>query len=290
MARTAAARACGAFRVLPALCAVATSLALIALSPADAQAQARTARTAPAICVLNAFATGTVKSVSDGRSFVLDDGREIRLSAIEVPGEDAAGAAARAALATLVDGKAVTLKHALAGDAAAPAKDRYGRVLAFVFVSDGTAASSVQQSLLRQGHARVAARVDERDCAADLYAAESTARRTALGVWSDPHYLWREAEKPAEVLAERGRFTVVRGRVLSVRESGGTIYVNFGRRWSEDFTVTIAKRSERAFAAAGVEPKSLAGHRVEVRGWIEERGGPWIDAVRPEQIRMVDGE
>ena len=81
---------------------------------------------------------------------------------------------------------------------------------------------------------------------------------------------------------------MVRGRVLSVRESGGTIYVNFGRRWSEDFTVTIAKRNERAFAAAGVEPKSLAGHRVEVRGWIEERGGPWIDAVRPEQIRVVE--
>jgi hypothetical protein len=32
--------------------------------------------------------------------------------------------------------------------------------------------------------------------------------------------------------------------VLSVRESGATIYVNFGRRWTEDFTVTILKRNE----------------------------------------------
>jgi len=25
-----------------------------------------------------------------------------------------------------------------------------------------------------------------------------------------------------------------------------------------------------------------------VRGWIEERGGPWVDATRPEQIELVE--
>ena len=87
--------------------------------------------------------------------------------------------------------------------------------------------------------------------------------------------------------ASRGSFALVEGKVLSVRESGGTIYVNFGRRWSEDFTVTIAKRSERAFTAAGLEPKSLRGRRVRIRGWIEERGGPWVEAARPEQIEVM---
>src|SRR5262249_51409535 len=78
------------------------------------------------------------------------------------------------------------------------------------------------------------------------------------------------------------------GRVVSVRESGGTIYVNFGRRWSEDFTVTISKRNERSFAEHGVVPKALAGRRVSVRGVIEERGGPWIEAVAPGQIEIAD--
>ena len=96
-----------------------------------------------------------------------------------------------------------------------------------------------------------------------------------------------KAEDPAEVLKQRGRFALVEGTVLSVRESGGTIYVNFGRRWSEDFTVTIAKRNERAFSAAGLEPKTLAGKRVRIRGWIEERGGPWVEAARPEQIEVA---
>ena len=86
----------------------------------------------------------------------------------------------------------------------------------------------------------------------------------------------------------RGRFALVEGKVVSVRESGGTIYVNFGRRWSEDFTVTIAKRNERVFSAAGLAPKSLSGQRVRIRGWIEERGGPWVEAARPEQIEVLN--
>ena len=77
--------------------------------------------------------------------------------------------------------------------------------------------------------------------------------------------------------------------MLSVRESGGVIYVNFGRRWTEDFTVTISKRNERFFVAQGIAPKTLQGRHVRVRGVVEKRGGPWIEAIRPEQIELLDG-
>ncbi len=87
-------------------------------------------------------------------------------------------------------------------------------------------------------------------------------------------------------------FALVEGQVVSVRESGATIYVNFGRRWSESFAVTISKRNERSFTAAGLDLKGLGGRRVRVRGWIEARGAgggvPWIEAVRPEQIETAD--
>ena len=179
----------------------------------------------------------------------------------------------------LVAGEAVMLKG---GDA-----DRYGRVVAQVFLP-ARRERWVQAELVASGHAFVAAQVADRTCAAELLRHERAARNARLGLWSDPAHAPRPAEDPAAVAAERGRFTIVEGKVLSVRESGGTIYVNFGRRWSEDFTVTIAKRNERAFTAAGLEPKSLTGRRVRVRGWIEERGGPWVDAVRPEQIELVE--
>jgi hypothetical protein len=129
--------------------------------------------------------------------------------------------------------------------------------------------------------------VGDAACARALLAEEQAARAAKLGLWGEAYYVISKAEDPAEVLKDRGRFALVEGKVLSVRESGGTIYVNFGRRWSDDFTVTIAKRNERAFAAAGLQPKSLAGRRVRIRGWIEERGGPWVDAARPEQIEIV---
>jgi hypothetical protein len=125
-------------------------------------------------------------------------------------------------------------------------------------------------------------------CAAELFAREREARAAGRGLWADPRYAVLRAGDPAAIRKERGRLAIVEGRVLSVRESGGTIYVNFGRRWSQDFTVTIAKRSARSFAAAGLAPPSLAWREVRVRGWVEERGGPWIEATSPEQFEFVE--
>jgi hypothetical protein len=123
---------------------------------------------------------------------------------------------------------------------------------------------------------------------------EAAARIAKLGLWADPYYEVLNAEAPTDVLARRGRFALVEGKVVSVRESGATVYVNFGRHWSEDFTVTIPKRNERNFSAAGVDLQKLAGRRVRVRGWIEERGGtarsPYIEAAHPEQVEAADRE
>jgi micrococcal nuclease len=275
-------------------------LAVAVMLPDLAGAEMR--RSNVAACALTAFATGQATAAIDGRTIVLDDGREVRLAGLELPvvadqseGPSAAHAArAKEHLHGLVAGRAVALS------AAGPERDRYGRIAAQVLVvSDRLAVSDrpvvsdrperwVQAEMIAAGDARVSARVGERACAMELHRRERAARDAKLGVWSDPYYVMRQAEDPAAVAQQRGRFTIVEGQVLSVRESGGTIYVNFGRRWTEDFTVTIAKRSERAFTAAGLEPKRLAGRRIRVRGWIEERGGPWVEATHPEQIELVE--
>jgi endonuclease YncB( thermonuclease family) len=279
----------------PRLAAIAGSIALAV----PAAAAPRT--NAPAACRLETVATGMVKSIVDGRTFVLADGREVRLAGIEVPplpgpaaptpinaavipgaAESAPdpGLAAAAGLEALIRGREVLLKHSKF------VTDRYGRVLGDA-VATGTESPSAIKSLLVQGFARLAAHTGEPACVAELRAAERAARAAKLGVWGDPRYFPKAADDPAGVLAERGRFTLVEGKVVSVRESGGTIYMNFGQRWSEDFTVTILKRNERQFTAAGLALRSLAGRRVLVRGWIEERGGPWIEATEPQQIELI---
>jgi endonuclease YncB( thermonuclease family) len=242
-------------------------------------------------CRLDLLATGTVGAVLDGRTLILTDGRETRLSSIEVPlpepsdqrSAGAHGIVARDALAALANGKEVALRYPH------PATDRYGRLIAHIFVERQGTEQSLAHDLVAEGHARLSLASGEKPCAGELIAAERRARAGKLGLWADPRYQSKRAENPAEILAERGRFTLVEGKVVSVRESGATIYLNFGRRWREAFTVTIAKRNERRFIAAGIAPKSLQDRRVQVRGWIEERGGPRIEAMRPEQIEIIDG-
>jgi endonuclease YncB( thermonuclease family) len=220
--------------------------------------------------------TAQVRAVADGRTVQLMDGREVRLAGIEVP------ESAKTALETLVLGREIALWR-LGSD-----NDRYGRVVALVTTQGGLPEQSVQRALLEQGYARASAQIGDSGCAAEFLNAERNARAAGLGLWADPYYVVRNAEDPAGILAVRGHFAVVEGKVLSVRESGGLIYVNFGRRWSEDFTVTVLKRNERSFTAAAMPLKKLTGQRVRVRGTIEERGGPWIEAARPEQIEIAE--
>ena len=240
------------------------------------------------------IAHGTAAGALDGRSFVLADGREVRLAGIEVPPlplpgrpDPAAGGgeASRQELAAKLAGSEIVLRQA-----DGQPTDRYGRLVGYGFSTTASGEILLQSEFVGAGLARVAVRAGGRACAAELLSQEKIARRAKLGLWAGPYYESVDAEHPAEVLAQRGRFALVEGKVVSVRESGPIIYVNFGRHWATDFTVTILKRNERNFLAAGLEPRKLAGRRVRVRGWIEERGGPQIEASRPEQIELADGE
>src|SRR5262245_20680148 len=115
-----------------------------AIAP-PAQAQSNSPSTA---CHFEVFGTGTVARVVDGRGFVLDDGREVRLAAIEVPPAPealetgpraAAGAAAKAALESMLAGQTVALHGH-------PRTDRYGRVMAHAQVAGtGLAAEMVSR-------------------------------------------------------------------------------------------------------------------------------------------------
>jgi endonuclease YncB( thermonuclease family) len=255
--------------------------ALIGCSGAMAQEQP-----APA-CGGDVIIHGLARHAIDGRTFTLDDGREVRLAAVEVPPpEGGPGAAAKAALDALIGGDDIVLRRADIET------DRYGRLVAYAYaVRDGDELFA-QGELIASGFARVGDHVGGRACALELLKNENAARAAKLGLWADSHYDVLDAETPTDVLARRGRFALVEGKVVSVRESGATIYVNFGRRWSEDFTVTVLKRNERNFTAAGLDLKGLAGRRIRVRGFIEARGGtgqsPWIEADYPEQIETAD--
>ena len=109
-------------------------------------ALARTESGAVTACRFEPAGVAKVRAISDGRSFILEDGREIRLAGIEVPLSPAAGEsghnaeaalAVRAALAAIVMDQTVELRQN-----GAPA-DRYGRTLALAYVAGADARRSV---------------------------------------------------------------------------------------------------------------------------------------------------
>jgi endonuclease YncB( thermonuclease family) len=229
-------------------------------------------------CAFESQGEGRVAAVIDARSFRLEDGREVRLAGIEpVVSENANRASA---LSAIVTGQDVTLRGA------DDTPDRYGRQPAFVYLSSQD--TLVQGLLLSQGEALAAADVTDKDCAAELDTAEAAARQAKRGTWADPAAI-KNAESPGDILAGIGRFTLVEGKVLSVRQAGATTYLNFGRNWTRDFAVTISRRMMPAFAAAGIDLKSLENRRIRVRGWVEARGGPRIEALRVGQIELIGG-
>ena len=229
-------------------------------------------------CVFESLGEGRVAAVLDARSFRLDDGREIRLAGIE---PIMTGTTDRSsALAAIIAGQQVKLS----GPDDTP--DRYGRQTAFAYLA--TSEISVQARLLAQGEALVSGAVTDKDCATTLAAAEEAARRAKLGTWADPSAI-KNAESPGDILAGIGRFTVVEGKVLSVRQAGATTYLNFGRNWTRDFAVTISRRMVAGFEASGIVLKSLENRRIRVRGWVEARGGPRIDVLRVGQIEVLSG-
>jgi hypothetical protein len=162
--------------------------------------------------------------------------------------------------------------------------DRYGRQPAFVVLKNP--ALSVQGELLQQGAAIAHATGSDRECSRELLAAENTARSKKRGIWAGSAAL-KNAERPDDILAGVGRFAVVEGKVLSARQAGATFYVNFGRRWTRDFAVTISRRIMPSFESAGLDLKSLVNKRIRVRGWVEKHGGPRIEIIRPSQIELI---
>jgi micrococcal nuclease len=120
-----------------------------------------------------------VASVTDGDTLDLADGRTIRLAQVDAPERNECfGSQSTAALRALVDGKTVTLRR----PADAPAKDKYGRTLAELYV-DGV---SVDETLIRDGAAEWYEQFahEDADLAARLQAAEQDASAARRGLWS----------------------------------------------------------------------------------------------------------
>jgi hypothetical protein len=160
--------------------------------------------------------------------------------------------------------------------------DRWGRLPARVVLArDGT---DLAQLLLQEGLAVVDVGEGDGLCRPALLAAEVAARRDRRGVW--PSMLLRATDLGG-LAARIGQFAVVEGRIVSVGERARRTYLNFGRDFSRDFTVSIARRDWASMRHAGLSAERLRGRGVRVRGIVEMRRGPSMEVTSAQAIELL---
>lgn len=226
--------------------------------------------------------------VVDGDTLALDDGTEVRLIGALAPRPLFSAKpwrieeTAKAALEEMVAGRAIALGYS--GRRA----NRHGQRLAHVFVLKDGKWIWAQGGLLARGLARVYGLPGAFGCAAELLARERIARNTRAGLWGLRAFGAVPAQSTAALLRLPGAFQVVSGEIRKVERVKKRLYINFGDDWREDFTAGASLDAGALTPQWAEKLAALAGWRVEVRGWIERRNGPFIEIWDPSQIEIID--
>ena len=152
-------------------------------------------------------------------------------------------------------------------------------------VSGGAEPAQTEGAMISAGMARVYTWPDNRSCAAELLARERDARAAKRGIWALPFYRVRT---PAELGDDEiDKFEIVEGQVTSAAEVRGRVFLNFGRDFRTDFTVTIAPDDMKSFRAISLDPRTLTNKNIRVRGWVALLNGPEIGVTHPEQLEIL---
>lgn len=230
------------------------------------------------------FETVEAVAARDGATLRLADGRELRLAGVVAAntfdGDASSAARATDALNEIAAGKSLALHGRN------DVRDRYGRLIAQVAIP-GSEPRWLQADLVAAGWLRVAPEASDLTCAASLLDAENEARAGQKGLWQEARFAVMAADDLAGLNAATGRFAVVEGVVHHVGETAGRTYLDFGRRYSQDFTIVIPRAARGGFSAAGVDLKSLRGQKVRVRGVLFSAGGPAIEIRKPASLELL---
>lgn len=227
-----------------------------------------------------------VKEVIDGDTVRLENGDVLRYVGIDTPevrkrkgdsweyAPQPFSLEAREFNRNLVEGRSVTVELDV------QRRDKYRRLLGYVFIN-GT---FVNAELVKEGLAVCYARPPNVRYAESFFDSQRKARREGKGLWSEC-----EPVPPEEAMNHIGKIQVVRGRVKDVVYKAKTVFLNFGKDWRKDFTVTVFKDSLKFFRDRGIDSLSFyKGKTVEVFGRIRERNGPEIIINTPEEISVLE--
>ncbi len=235
-----------------------------------------------------------VAVVLDDFDLALDDGRELRLAGIDpargTPARPGLAEDLRQKLSAWLSGRAVRV-------APLAAPDRWDRVPALVWaVGDpptesapltAPASGSVAEAVLGSGFGRARPEPLLPPCFSTFRTLEGQARTSGLGLWSDPYYAILDANDRDGLAQRTGAMALVEGR-LSLGSGRAWTFLRLGRG-SGAFAATLSRRGTKLLAKAGLDPGTLTGRRIRIRGFLDDRFGPQIDVTSADQIEVLDG-
>ena len=217
----------------------------------------------------------TVKTVYDGDTVLLEDGRKIRFLGINAPEvqhrdkmADAGGEDAKAWLINKLQGAKVRLESDF------EETDKYGRTLAYLFTEKK---EHINVSLVKAGLAAMSIYPPNLLYVKELVAAENQAEQNKLGIWRRPEY----AAIPVSNLTETGHQGWLRlvGKVIRIRHTQKSIYLVFSRQFEA--------RIERKWQYLFPDVNDYLGKTVEVRGWLNKNKEHFSLLIRhPTAIRL----
>lgn len=222
-----------------------------------------------------------ISKVINADRFLLNDGRILKLAAIRIPASDSERPKQWQEDALIwaednLPNKRVRL-YTEEND-----KTRYGDILAHGVLLDNN--MWLQGLYISQGWAYARPNSDTPHQAKALYSIERKARGATLGLWADnPPII-----TPADEGAELGRFAIVEGRVYSIGSVKNRIFLNFGKDWRTDLTVSIPPKTRKLYPKAGIDLFALKGRLIRARGWIEDYNGPSMEILHPSELEVID--
>jgi endonuclease YncB( thermonuclease family) len=215
-----------------------------------------------------------VKTVYDGDTVELEDGRKIRFLGINTPEiqhrdkpAEAGGDEARRWLIEQLKNTRVRLEMS------AEKTDKYGRTLAHLFTETK---QHLNLQLVAAGLATVSIYPPNLLYVEELVQVEKQAELAKLGIWGRPEY----AVIPVSNLTEAGHpgWTRLAGKVVNIRTARKWVYLEF----SDGFDACIESQWLELFP----DLNGYLGKTIEVRGWLNKSKGHWSMLIRhPSAIK-----